>query len=137
MDEVYESVVEDTVDVENSTEEIDDNKTDDKLGNIDEDHDTVESSVENADVTLTDNQAGEVIEDVAEEMVTGDSAENKTVVDRIKTFLSGIFRIGSKTDDSPEEGIEIHAETGSVTERTSDIHTEVQEEKVVEAAVEK
>jgi hypothetical protein len=42
-----------------------------------------------------DNQAGEVTEE---------EAESKSIIDRVKKFLSGIFQIGSKADDSTEEG---------------------------------
>ena len=142
-DELTDDVSE-SVDSENPKEKIDDTKTDDQPGDVIEDPDTIKSSVEKTDDTLTDNQA---VEAVSEKTVTEDSAaENKTVVDRIKTLvsggsktvadrikkrLSGIFSIGRKSDDSTEEGIENHAEAESLTEGTDDIHTDVQEEKAV------
>jgi hypothetical protein len=88
-----------------------------------------ENPKEKTDDTLTDNQA---VEAVSEKTVTEDAAvDNKTVVDRIKKRLFGIFSIVRKSYGSTEEGIENHAETESLTEGTDDIHTDVQEEKAV------
>jgi hypothetical protein len=133
VDDVSESVVEDSVTVENTTEKIDDTKTDGQPEDVNEtsidDPDTIENSIEKADDTQTDNQAGEVIDADAdvEETVIGDSAaENQTVVDRIKKFFSGIFRIDSKVDDSTQEGIESQVEAEGFTEGTDGIHADKQ-----------
>ncbi len=133
VDDVSESVVEDSVTVENTTEKIDDTKTDGQPEDVNEtsidDPDTIEDRIEKADDTQTDNQAGEVIDADAdvEETVIGDSAaENQTVVDRIKKFFSGIFRIDSKVDDSTQEGIESQVEAEGFTEGTDGIHADKQ-----------
>ena len=178
-DDVSESIVEGSVDAENQTEEKDDTKTDVPSGEVieaeaaaeklaeeveglpegeqpgilveAEDSADVENPTEEKNDTKTDTHAGEVTESAAEEMVTGDfaesksvvdrikkllSGESKTVVDRIKKLLSGKFSIGNKSDDSTEEEVEGHAETEILTEGTGDIHTDVQEEKVVETVAE-
>ena len=61
-------------------------------------------------------------------MVVEDSSKIKTFVDRIKKILSGLSSIGSKSDDSSEEGVENHAEAESLTGEAEDIQTDVQGE---------
>ncbi|MGR3293468.1 MAG: hypothetical protein ACUZ9M_05545, partial [Candidatus Scalindua sp.] len=139
-EEVSGSVVEDTVDAGNLTEEIDDTKTDDQSGDVNEEPDTKESSMEKADDTdtLKDNQAGEVTEEEAVGKSILDrikkllSGESKTVVDRVKKFLSRVSQIGSKAGDSTEKGIENHAETEMLTKGTDD----AQDGNVVKTVIE-
>ena len=110
-----------------------------------------ESLIQEAEETQTDELTDDVSESTAEEMVTEDSSESKSIVDRIKELLSGKgkpiadrikkrlsgrFSIGSKSGDSSEEGTKAHAETENLIEETDDIHTDVQDENVVETVTE-
>ena len=93
-DDVSESVVEDSVAAESPTEKID-------------------------DTTRTDDQ-----HEVTElEDISDTAAESQTVVDRIKKLFSGIFRIGSKADDSAEEGIESPETVANHTGKIDDTRT--------------
>ena len=87
---------------------------------------TLSQGVEATDDDITDDHADEAIAANAEEMVVEDSSKIKTFVDRIKKILSGLSSIGSKSDDSSEEGVENHAEAESLTGETEDIQTDVQ-----------
>ncbi|MBT4731569.1 hypothetical protein HOB87_06340, partial [Candidatus Woesearchaeota archaeon] len=87
---------------------------------------TLSQGVEATDDDITDDHADEAIAANAEEMVVEDSSKIKTFVDRIKKILSGLSSIGSKSDDSSEEGVENHAEAESLTGEAEDIQTDVQ-----------
>ena len=83
---------------------------------------------EATDDNITDDHADEAIAATAEETVVEDSSNIKTFVDHIKKILSGLSSIGSKSDDSSEEGVENHAEAESLTGEAEDIQTDVQGE---------
>ena len=83
---------------------------------------------EATDDTIMDDHADEAIEATAEETVVEDYSKIKIFVDRIKKILSGLSSIGSKSDDSSEEGVENHAEAESHTGEAEDIQTDVQGE---------
>ena len=123
---------EDTESAESVSPETEDTQTDkladDVSESVIEDSVAAESSTEKIDdTTRTDDQSEDVIET---------AAESQTVVDRIKKFFSGIFRIGSKIDDSAEEGIESSETVADHAGKTDDARTDNQAVFPTEANVE-
>ncbi len=112
---------EDTESAESLSLKTEDTQTDkladDVSESVVEDPVAAESSTEKIDDTRTDVQSEDVIET---------AAEGQTVVDRIKKFFSGIFRIGSKTDDSAEDGIESSETVANHAGKADDARTDNQ-----------
>lgn len=135
-------VIEVAAETERPAEEAESLQTEDEQAGIvvdAEDSVAAKSPTEKIGDTRTDDQPEDVIEVAAdaEETDIGDTAaESQTVVDRIKKLFSGIFRIGSKTDDSAEEGIESPETVANHAGKTDDTRTDNQAVFPTEANVE-
>jgi hypothetical protein len=161
-EDVNEALIEDADTLGNRIEKADDTQTDSQAGEVIEvaaeterpavEAESLQTEDEQAGIVVDaedsdsaeilsqkteDAQTGKLTDDVSESVVEDSvAAESQTVVDRIKKLFSGIFRIGSKTDDSAEEGIESPETVANHAGKTDDTRTDNQAVFPTEANVE-